>query len=440
MRSKSDSEHEEQHEFKAQENSISKPGNIFSHEITSIEKSLIEMRVSEQQKKFQEHDRQDYEKRSKVIKRMFEYLVDQEIKFALKENDNNVSEVITRFTEEEYLQHIRRSIAKEEPSNLIFNMSQEKRDAYDSLMQKRLNQLKNKAVKPNKERGHSVPRLALDNALKQMEKDPKSAMEGWSQARITAYQAIHTRPNSYYYRFNAPGEEQRTGPWTNAEKKLFLERVKEHGTDKDWGIFSMTIPGRVGYQCSSFYRLLIQRGEIKDHRYVIDAKGKAQFLFSGKQNNGPGEPREKRASISKPKGKTRPPKKSKKSSDYSDESSGEEFVGPAQADWRTTSRTRRFNVNEDSINNEPTPSDQEDGDEELLNPLPGYIDPITLDEVVQPAISPYGHVMGYANWVRCLNSEATRNTCPLTKQPLTKRDLVILTHDNIELYRDKIIK
>jgi hypothetical protein len=28
------------------------------------------------------------------------------------------------------------------------------------------------------------------------------------------------------------------------------------------------------------------------------------------------------------------------------------------------------------------------------NPLPGYIDPITLEEVVQPAISPYGHVMG----------------------------------------------
>jgi hypothetical protein len=29
------------------------------------------------------------------------------------------------------------------------------------------------------------------------------------------------------------------------------------------------------------------------------------------------------------------------------------------------------------------------------NPLPGFIDPITLEAVVKPAISPYGHVMGY---------------------------------------------
>jgi hypothetical protein len=32
---------------------------------------------------------------------------------------------------------------------------------------------------------------------------------------------------------------------------------------------------------------------------------------------------------------------------------------------------------------------------QLDNPLPGFIDPITLDEVIKPAISKYGHVMGY---------------------------------------------
>jgi hypothetical protein len=32
------------------------------------------------------------------------------------------------------------------------------------------------------------------------------------------------------------------------------------------------------------------------------------------------------------------------------------------------------------------------------NPLPGFIDPITLETVVTPAISPYGHVMGMATW------------------------------------------
>ena len=62
------------------------------------------------------------------------------------------------------------------------------------------------------------------------------------------------------------------------------------------------------------------------------------------------------------------------------------------------------------------------------NPLPGFIDPITLDEVEQPAISPSGHVMSYSSWSRCLTGT---NICPLTKQPLKKRDLVILTWENI---------
>ena len=32
------------------------------------------------------------------------------------------------------------------------------------------------------------------------------------------------------------------------------------------------------------------------------------------------------------------------------------------------------------------------------NPLPSLIDPITLEPVVTPAISPFGHVMGLATW------------------------------------------
>jgi hypothetical protein len=32
------------------------------------------------------------------------------------------------------------------------------------------------------------------------------------------------------------------------------------------------------------------------------------------------------------------------------------------------------------------------------NPLPERFDPITLEPVVSPAISPYGHVMGAATW------------------------------------------
>lgn len=37
---------------------------------------------------------------------------------------------------------------------------------------------------------------------------------GWSEARITAWKLRETEPNAYYYRFNEPGEAQKTGAWT----------------------------------------------------------------------------------------------------------------------------------------------------------------------------------------------------------------------------------
>ncbi len=57
-----------------------------------------------------------------------------------------------------------------------------------------------------------------------------------------------------------------------------------------------------------------------------------------------------------------------------------------------------------------------DGDEAGLvdesNPLPDFIDPITLDPVIAPAISPYGHVMGLATWkVHSRSSSNMALTC-----------------------------
>ena len=69
-------------------------------------------------------------------------------------------------------------------------------------------------------------RLALDDALKQVQdntKDLEKAFEGWSEARIKAYKAIDTKPNTYYYRFNAPGEEQKKGQWTQVNKKFRIK-------------------------------------------------------------------------------------------------------------------------------------------------------------------------------------------------------------------------
>lgn len=70
------------------------------------------------------------------------------------------------------------------------------------------------------------------------------------------------------------------------------------------------------------------------------------------------------------------------------------------------------------------------------NPLPEFLDPITLEPVVAPAISPYGHVMGMATW-RAVLGESEQ--CPFTKQPLRVQQLKRLTKGNIESYADSIV-
>lgn len=71
------------------------------------------------------------------------------------------------------------------------------------------------------------------------------------------------------------------------------------------------------------------------------------------------------------------------------------------------------------------------------NPLPDVIDPITLEPVIRPAISPFGHVMGAATWKAVL---AESGLCPFTKKPLRWEQCRVLTVNNIEAYKDKIIR
>lgn len=72
------------------------------------------------------------------------------------------------------------------------------------------------------------------------------------------------------------------------------------------------------------------------------------------------------------------------------------------------------------------------------NPLPDMLDPISMCPVEKPAISPYGHVLSYDTWMRCLQQEP-RNVCPFTKKTVKKRDLVILTWENIDEYQHMIL-
>jgi hypothetical protein len=97
-------------------------------------------------------------------------------------------------------------------------MTAEQRKAYHAMLERR----KKSAPKKAEGEGKRVIRhskLKLDEALEQLNKgdDPAKVFEGWSEARIKAYSQIHTKPNSYYYRFNAPGEKQGHGAWTKVK-------------------------------------------------------------------------------------------------------------------------------------------------------------------------------------------------------------------------------
>lgn len=60
-------------------------------------------------------------------------------------------------------------------------------------------------------------------------------------------------------------------------------------------------------------------------------------------------------------------------------------------------------------------------------------------EVDDPHVSPWGHVLGKRTWINVLTNPHTKNVCPLTRNTVHLRQLVRLTHENIEEHRAKII-
>ena len=73
----------------------------------------------------------------------------------------------------------------------------------------------------------------------------------------------------------------------------------------------------------------------------------------------------------------------------------------------------------------------------LLNPMPDFIDQVTYQKMEIPAISQDGYVLDYYTWLKIIQDEKCN---PFTRNPITsKRSLTILTIDNFELFRDKII-
>ncbi|CAO3618423.1 unnamed protein product [Mucor hiemalis] len=495
--------------------------NFFNEEITEEEREIISQRVALQQRQFAAYEKREKIRKSVKIWNMFDFICEEEIDELLEDCSNDEDEVIYRLTKPNYLLGIRKSIAlkyaKEEESYVPL-MTDEQRLAYEQLLKKRSVTLRKSTNDQAKKQYRMCGRLGLDEALEQFQNnqvDPEKAFEGWSQARIKAYQMIDQNPNSYYYRFNAPGEIQRKGQWDEPEKKIFFDRLAEVGANGQWGLFSMTVPGRVGYQCSNFYRLLVETKTIQDPNYVLDEHGKAHYLFDKKSADGQIKktfrthskhssverfeegsltaqtPKrqlrrkestlekasssveipessatstfaEPSSSAAKGKGRSKVPipkaagsrrrRRSQFENDSTEESelydndySGDYSTRAALDDEngkRKSKRARRPTAAaiESGLATVESWHTNEDDEDDPLCPLPGFVDPISLEQVIKPAISKYGHVMGYDSWVRCLNNwEGKKNTCPLTKKPLSKRDLVILTLENIEEYRDQIV-
>ncbi|CAO3637761.1 unnamed protein product [Mucor fragilis] len=457
--------------------------NFYKEEITDQEHVQINERISLHQRQFANHESREKVRMYSTIREVFDYLSDEEISDILKECENNEEKAICRLSEPGTLIQLRKAIALRYNQEETFYVPMIKPGQTPA-------QKASKQAATNKRQPRT--KLGLDAALKQITNTKsKVTFEGWSEARIRSFKMIEKNPNSYYYRFNEPGEEQRRGPWTEDEKKLFIDQLKVMGTEGKWGLFSKGIPGRVGYQCSNYYRFLIETKQIQDGNYVIASNGKPLYTFEKKLEDGTTEKRlrthnkilnqsyasESHAALSKAtladdklnkptkrkalncKSTLKKPRRRHRltmTNDSSSESEIESYDNDASGNfvprnyYRTRAdkvqsekykQTRCLPTKEDHDSNNPAAMQDVASADEFESLLPGFIDPITLDQVEKPAISKYGHIMGYDTWIRCLSNwqgGSTKNVCPITKQRLTKRDLVLLTSENLHLYKDKI--
>ncbi|KAF9983272.1 hypothetical protein BGZ75_005282 [Mortierella antarctica] len=95
----------------------------------------------------------------------------------------------------------------------------------------------------------------------------------WSEVRIKTWEHRRTNPEGFYYRFVDPTEGQQNGPWGKKSTQEFMVRLEEWkargiriGTS--WGIFSMKVSHKAGYQCSSYYRKLLENKTLTDPAYA----------------------------------------------------------------------------------------------------------------------------------------------------------------------------
>ena len=136
-------------------------------------------------------------------------------------------------------------------------------------------------------------------------------IETWSPAKRHSWESKKTNPNAFYYRHVDPGQVKKTGPWDDDEKVIFLRAIKLHPpTQGKWGLFSMHIPGRVGYQCRNFYHRLLESGEIQGD--LVPGEGTEKPVKKEKTQKTPKTPK---APKKQTKGKRKEPKYCESDSD-----------------------------------------------------------------------------------------------------------------------------
>ncbi|KAF9969775.1 hypothetical protein BGZ73_007704 [Actinomortierella ambigua] len=95
----------------------------------------------------------------------------------------------------------------------------------------------------------------------------------WSEVRIKTWEHRRLNVEGFYYRFCDPTEMQHNGAWSTKSKQEFMTRLEEWkqrgiriGTS--WGVFSMAVSHKAGYQCSSYYRKLLETKQLTDPNYA----------------------------------------------------------------------------------------------------------------------------------------------------------------------------
>jgi len=304
-------------------------------------------------------------------------------------------------------------------------------------------------------------RILLDDALKTKDTN----MTGWSVARKKAYKVIEKNPNAYHYRFNKPGEPSGSGAWTKKEHKQFMKLLLEKGANKNWGLFSIRIPGRVGYQCSNYYRKLVKHYKIWDPNYWFDGKklyfkrgqerneAWVQYAFtvleddSGVFGKPPAQHPKCPSALPSPEEikriasngfSTEPPEGfNLKQSRTNTKRKSRKRIAPSVRRNRKRIRTSRDSDSDCDIRSRTA------AELEALPAggaaMPKFTDPFTKCLITSPAISPYGHVCEYDMWTKVLRTPGAKDICPFTRKPVTRRQLVKLTPENIDEYKSKVI-